>query len=247
MGWSNLSLHSAVYNRHMRVHRFYTGDAIKLKKDFWLRDEALLWQWNKVLRFRTDQQVILFDGAQTERLYKITEITRAEAHLEMVTELKQQVPEKHVYLFWSLLKKDNNDLILQKCTELGVSNFVPLISERSIRDNFNIDRARKIVREASEQCGRGTIPTVREPVRLETALPEYLGELPLFVCQQGVSSPQPPTKQQAKFGLLIGPEGGWSDSEKAFFETNKIPHLHLSSFTLRAETAAITAAAQLLQ
>ena len=114
----------------MRTHRFYTGQALALKRDFWIHEEALLWQWSKVLRFRAGQQVILFDGDQTERLYEIKALTRSEAHMHMVTELKLQLPQKHAYLFWSLLKKDNNDLILQKCTELGVSNFVQLLSDR---------------------------------------------------------------------------------------------------------------------
>lgn len=230
----------------MRVHRFYTGHTLKLKQDFWVHDEALLWQWNKVLRFRVDQQVILFDGEQTERLYKITEISRTEAHLHMVTELQRQLPTKHVYVFWSLLKKDNNDLILQKCTELGASNFIPLLTDRSIRDNFNIDRARKIIREASEQCGRSNVPAVREPVHLSKALPEYQKKLKLLICEQG-SHDDSLAKGEDHIGVLIGPEGGWSDAEKEWFTELQLPTIGLGMFTLRAETAAIAAAAQLLQ
>lgn len=230
------------YTGGMRVHRFYTGEDIKLKKDFWLHDQALLWQWNKVLRFRPEQEVILFDGLQTDRLYLIAEISKTEAHLKMVTELGRVLPKHHVYLFWSLLKKDNNDHILQKCTELGVSNFVPIISERSIRKDFNIDRARKIVVEASEQCGRSNIPHVREPVHLERVLEEYKEKVPLFVAQQGGSSPR---QKIEKAGVLIGPEGGWSKNELALFEKYKLPHISISNFVLRAETAAISASSLL--
>src|SRR3989344_3461009 len=112
-----------------KLHRFFAGEDIKLKKEFWLHDQALLWQWNKVLRFREGQEVILFDGLQTDRLYKILKLEKSEAHLAMVTELERTLPKRHVYLFWSLLKKDNNEHIIQKATELGVSNFVPLITE----------------------------------------------------------------------------------------------------------------------
>lgn len=224
----------------MRVHRFYTGEKIELKKDFWLHDQALLWQWNKVLRFRVDQEVILFDGLKTERLYRITVIDKTEAHLEMITELERQLPRKHIYLFWSLLKKDNNDLILQKATELGVSNFVPLLTERSIRDNFNIERARKIVQEASEQCGRSTIPHVREPIHVTKAFDEYSAMLPLYICQQGHDASVP---SESKFGILIGPEGGWSPAELQLFKQTNLGHIGISDFTLRAETAAIVAVA----
>ncbi len=228
----------------MRVHRFYTGPDTKLENRFWLHNKDLLWQWNKVLRFRENQEVILFDGQQTDRLYKITKLDKSEANLEMITELKRQLPVKHVYLFWSLLKKDNNDLILQKCTELGVSTFVPLLTERSVRDNFNIARARKIVIEASEQCGRSNIPVIREPMHVQTALDEYVPKAKLFICQQG-SENSLALDHVERIGILVGPEGGWSETERNLFEEKKLPHLNISQFTLRAETAAITATSKL--
>lgn len=227
----------------MRIHRFYVGDELKLKKDFWLHDEALLWQWNKVLRFQDGQQVILFDAHQTERLYKVEKLVKTEAHLIMITEYEPKIPAKHVYLFWSLLKRDNNELILQKATELGVSNFVPLITDRTIKKDFNHERAQKIVIEASEQCGRATIPNVREPIHLTKALPEYADKMPLFVCQQGHEGPD---NISGKLGLLIGPEGGWSPAELEFFSDAKYPHLGISDFVLRAETAAVVASAIVL-
>jgi 16S rRNA (uracil1498-N3)-methyltransferase len=227
----------------MRVHRFYTGEELKLKKDFWLHDEAMLWQWNKVLRFQEGQQIILFDGLQTDRLYKIAKIDKNEAHLQMVTELERVLPVRNVYLFWSLLKKDNNDLVIQKCTELGVSNFVPIITDRSIRKDFNIMRARKIAVEASEQCGRSSIPHVREPVHIEKALEEYKDKVELYVCEQG-SEVQGELPEKA--GLLIGPEGGWSERELELCRELKLKHIQVNQHVLRAETASIVAASKLL-
>lgn len=226
----------------MRIHRFFVGDGLKLKQDFWLRDEALLWQWNRVLRFRDGQKVILFDGQQTDRMYEITQITKAEAHLKMVTELERKLPKKHVYLFWSLLKKDNNDLILQKATELGVSTFIPLITDRVIKKDFNIERARKIVIEASEQSGRSNIPSVREPIHIKKALEEYSDKVQILICHQGESGAEITSD---KVGFVIGPEGGWSDDEIEFFAKNNFQNISLGEFTLRAETAAIIAPTKL--
>jgi len=228
----------------MRVHRFYSGSGIQLKQNFWLHDSALLWQWNKVLRFKPGQELILFDGKGTDRLYKLTELSKAEAHLQMVTELAKQLPRRHVYLFWSLLKKDNNDHVLQKCTELGVSNFVPIISERSVRTGFNMDRARKIVIEASEQCGRSNIPQVREPVHLEKVLDEYRDKMPLYVCEQGSTQPK---ISDDKLGVFIGPEGGWSQNELDVFTDYNLLHVAISEHTLRAETAAVVASSLVLR
>lgn len=227
----------------MRLHRFYTGSDIKLQKNFWLHDEAILWQWNKVLRFKPGQEAILFDGIGTERLYKISDLSKKEAHLELITELKPRMPKKHLYLFWSLLKKENNEYIIQKCTEIGVSNFVPLLSERTIKKDFNLERARKIAVEASEQCGRINIPVIREPLHLEKALQEYKDKIEMFVCHMGG---QTSITESDKAGVLIGPEGGWSEAEQKMFSAAGVNTLGLGDFTLRAETAAIVAASKLL-
>ena len=226
-----------------KLHRFFAGEDIKLKKEFWLHDQALLWQWNKVLRFREGQEVILFDGLQTDRLYKILKLEKSEAHLAMVTELERTLPKRHVYLFWSLLKKDNNEHIIQKATELGVSNFVPLITERTIKKDFNIERAQRIALEAAEQCGRSNIPHVREPVHLKKALEEYKDKLDMYVCQMGSENlGQLPDK----VGLIIGPEGGWSENELEYFGRLGLGHISLGDFVLRGETAAIIAVSKVL-
>lgn len=228
----------------MKLHRFYTGSDLELKHDFWLHDERLINQWRKVLRFQAGHELILFDGVGEDRLYRLAELTEREAHLLLVTEMKRQTPAREIYLLWSLLKKDKNDWVLQKCTELGVSHFMPLLTERTEKTGFDAERARKIVIEAAEQCGRSDIPAVREPMTLETAIEELKGRVDLYICEQG-------SEETSAFGdslsVLVGPEGGWSDSEKQLFKDNNLKHLNLHDFTLRAETAALAAVTKLLQ
>ena len=161
---------------------------------------------------------------------------------QFMKKIKVYVRQTHTEVLEENLSKGKHRLILQKCTELGVSNFVPIISERSIRKDFNIDRARKIVVEASEQCGRSSIPHVREPVHLEKILEEYKGKISIFVAHQGGDKL---SKIPDKAGVLIGPEGGWSPNEIEIFEKYKYPHISISEFVLRAETAAITASSLL--
>jgi 16S rRNA (uracil1498-N3)-methyltransferase len=228
-----------------RVHRFFVGHDFELKHSFWLHDQRLIHQWNKVLRYQAGQDVLLFDGVESDRLYKIVEIKPDEAHLELITDYERQLPHKDIYLLWSLLKKDKNDWVLQKATELGVSHFVPLLAERSEKTDFDQDRALKIVIEAAEQCGRSDIPTVREPMLISTALEHTGSKVPLMICEQGGELPE--AAQKSPCGVLIGPEGGWSDAEIALFEKASLPHLGLGNFTLRAETAAVTAAGLLLK
>lgn len=227
-----------------RLHRFYVGNDFELRHTFWLHDQRLIAQWNRVLRYQTGQQVVLFDGVESERLYRIVQLEKDEAKLELVTDFERQLPEKKVHLLWSLLKKDKNDWVLQKATELGVTHFVPLLAQRSEKLSFDNDRAMKIVIEAAEQCGRSDIPTIREPMLVKTAI-EHIGvNMPLIICQQGNDRPG---LEQDEFGVLIGPEGGWSDEEKRLFQDHNLQHIGLGQFTLRAETAAISAAGLLLQ
>lgn len=232
----------------MKLHRFYVGSVhdkwgpLELDHVMWIHDDRLLNQWLRVLRFRPNDQLVLFND-ETERIYKITKIEFPHSvHLELVTELERKIPSKHIYLLWSLLKKDKNDWVLQKGTELGVRNFVPIIAERSEKTGFVIERAHKILVEAAEQSGRADIPDVREPITTATAVAEYTN-MPLLICEQGEQSVDVKALEAA--ALLIGPEGGWSAAERQLFIDNNIQHIALSPFTLRAETAAIIAAAQI--
>lgn len=247
----------------MKLHRFHIRNT-ELRHDFWLHDVKLLHQWNCVLRFKPGQQVVLFDGVEHDRLYKIDELKKDEAHLLHVTDFERKEPKRNVYLLWSLLKKDKNDWVLQKATELGVSHFLPLLADRSEKTGFNVERAEKIVTEAAEQCGRSDIPSVRQPMRPQTALDTFLDKIKLYVAEQDA----PPSKEQRAesndsaseyssltvhdpllknpVGILIGPEGGWSDAEKELFKEKDIEHLNLHDFTLRAETAAVVASATIL-
>ncbi len=196
-----------------------------------------------MLRLKQGSEVVLFDGLQTERLYKITELSEKEAHLELVTDYELKKPRRDVYLLWSLLKKDKNDWVLQKGTELGVSHFLPLLADRSEKTGFNLERARKIVIEAAEQCGRSDIPNLREPMLVKTAIEEFDGKVPMLVCDETGKETE---TNLSKAAILIGPEGGWSDKEKLLFKEYHLAPLILHDFTLRAETAAVAAIAKLL-
>lgn len=232
------------YTRGMRLHRFYVDDSVKLEHSFWLHDEKLLHQWQHVLRLAPGAEVVLFDGIGHDRLYTIEQMNKNEAQLKHMTDLENQRPARDVYLFWSLLKKDKNDWVLQKCTELGVSHFVPLLATRSEMKNFNLERAQKIIVEAAEQCGRSDIPSLREPMLVDTAIEDYHDKATLYVAEQSSSAPK---LTDGSIGVFIGPEGGWTDSEKQLFKEKGVAQTGVSRFTLRAETAAVIAAGKLVQ
>ncbi len=240
----------------MRLHRFYIGQLhdksgpLKLERLLWVNDENLVRQWTKVLRFQVGDEVVLFDGHGEDRLYRITKFEPRAAHLELITEIKRTLPGRELYLCFSLLKKDKNEWVLQKCTELGVSHFIPIITDRTEKTGWDNERAQKIVIEASEQCGRSDIPRLREPVSLESTL-EELKDYNLLVCDKQepagtVEAGFSDSPSEAPIVLFVGPEGGWSENDHEVFRRFNVRYFDLGQLTLRAETACVAAVTKLI-
>jgi 16S rRNA (uracil1498-N3)-methyltransferase len=229
----------------MRLHRFFTDEKINLDSEFSLSDERLLSQWNKVLRLRVGSQVIMFNNGQDEISCVVTELNKKSARLKPLFRQELLLPTVDVYIFWSIIKGEKNDFILQKCTELGVNHFVPVLSERSEKKDINIERSSRILVEASEQCGRSSLPKIYQPINLADALEQYVGKMELFVAEKNNDKQQ--ALSSGRVGVFIGPEGGWTDAEKQMFKKRNTKQINLGEFTLRAETAAIVAASKLLQ
>ncbi len=235
----------------MKLHRFFAGDMhdkygpTDLRQHIWVSDKALYNQWVRVLRFQVGQELVLFNGKGEDRLYKIHKIEDTSVGLDLVTELEPNYPRREVYLFWSMLKKDKNEWVLQKCTEIGVTHFIPLLSDRTEKTGFDEERALKIVTEAAEQCGRSDIPRVREAINLDSALEEFKGKIDLYFAEQTEASDEMGDTEKPA-GVFVGPEGGWTDNEKSQLAA-VCKKLNIAQFTLRAETACVTAATLLLQ
>ncbi len=149
---------------------------------------------------------------------------------------------EELWLFASILKGENFDLVVQKVTELGADHVVPVLCDRTIKKNMNQKRAEKIAIEASEQSGRTSVLKVYEPVTLKKAVEDFLAiDGDIVVCHQRGDSWEDGKKLLKKFplGFLIGPEGGWSEKEEKYFEKMALRKIKFSENVLRAETAAI--------
>ena len=148
-------------------------------------------------------------------------------------------------LFCSLVKKDNFEWVLEKGTELGVSGFVPILSERSEKKNLNMERGKRIIREASEQSGRGVMPNLYGVHDLSRALETFDMD---FVAFDPTGKPfdKDDIMKGGRIGILIGPEGGWSGSELELFRQKDISVYSLGTQVLRAETAAVSISSLLL-
>lgn len=134
--------------------------------------------------------------------------------------------------------------VLEKGTELGVSVFVPLVSDRSEKKNLNVERAEKILIESSEQSGRTVVPKLRDVVTFDEAIVE---DFPCFAFHpKGDVFTIEHTQNYSPLGIFIGPEGGWSDREIFLFKQNNVRVYSLGEQTLRAETAAVAISSLIL-
>jgi 16S rRNA (uracil1498-N3)-methyltransferase len=228
----------------MRVHRFFLDDEdLGGNALYRLVDVLIVRQLTFVFRCRVGEEIVLFNGKGIENQYKIQHITKATIDLELMSECKKLLPLRRTHLIWSLLKKDKNELILQKCTELGITDFWPVISDRTEKTGFDHDRAHKIVVEAAEQCGRHDIPVVHETLSLKSCVDDLAKVTSLYVADMdGRAMTVGSTIDKKPYAICIGPEGGWSDAERAYFNKQNIKVITLSTFTLRSETAVIAAA-----
>ncbi len=232
----------------MKIHRFYIEQQNLPKEGSTSIPSAeLSHQMNKVLRLRTGETVILFNGNGNEYVSTIVSYEGKEGVTVHVNEVRNNTAtfNKQVSLFFSLIKKDNVEWIIQKGTELGVSHFIPVISARSEKKDINIERATKILIEAAEQCGRGDIPTLHPVMKLEDIFDAF--DMPLIAFEKGNKAfTREEYADETSIGFLIGPEGGWTDEELKLFANKKAAFRSLGNTILRAETAAIAASALLL-
>jgi 16S rRNA (uracil1498-N3)-methyltransferase len=151
-----------------------------------------------------------------------------------------------LWLCAALLKKDRFDLVLEKATELGVRAIRPLVTRRCVADKLNLERARAIVTEAAEQCARTALPELAEPVKLDALLANWSEERALFFADElgGDPAAEAFSAHSGTAALLVGPEGGFDDAERAAIRALPAARpVSLGPRILRGETAAIAAAA----
>ena len=232
----------------MRLHRFYTNQKIE-DETIHIDNSDLIHQWRNVFRYMVGAQVIVFNGDGYDYLCMIGELHNRTASLAVVSRKKSILPERKIGLVIALVKKDTMEWIIEKATELGVSEVFPITAERSEKKSLNMERATKIAIEASEQSGRGDIVEIFDPVDLSDFLAskemKTYEERIIFHTGKSKTDRFAGDNQSTPILLAIGPEGGWSDRDITLFSQQGFVLRSLGDVTLRAETAVIVALARL--
>ena len=203
-----------------------------------------------VLRCQKGDDLIIFDGEGN--CYRTT-ILKADRK-EVITEVIEKFPcntESHINitLVQGLLKGEKMDMVIQKTTELGVKEIIPVVTERSqLRETRKVARWRKIAEEASRQSGRSLIPVIHEPIKFNNFLSDHdqQNRFPGFIFyeEDGVKLSKAVSSlvsRPSSLSVLIGPEGGFTKEEITLATEMGLHVISLGKRILRAETAAISA------
>jgi len=236
----------------VNLHRFFVA-AGSLQADRVSFSSAQAHQIRNVLRLRPGDRVVVLDGTGAELLVRLDTLHDGSAGTVEERSHNQAEPQVNVVLYQGLLKAAKFELVLQKCTEIGVSSFVPIITGRSVPSEPSPGRQRRfetVVREAAEQSRRGCLPEVSAAVPYGKALAEaasaggvaVLWEDERTVRLRDISLAVP----GAQVGLFVGPEGGLTPQEVALARDTGASVVSLGKRILRAETAAIVGSALLL-
>ncbi len=227
----------------MRAHRFIGDYQLKGKGELSLHDPELLHQIRSVFRGKPGDPVILV--SQKEGIEAICSIAALSPHEMRVTientSTNNNESKMYSIIYCAILKRENFETVVQKATEVGVSAIVPIKSTHVVKLNLNHDRLSKIAKEAAEQSGRVTIPELRTAMTLEEAF-EDSKSCSMRLVMDTSGSHFKELKYPANLdscAAFVGPEGGWTDEERAAFQGQGFLSVLLGNLTLRAETAAI--------
>lgn len=197
----------------------------------------------RVVRARAGEEVELFDDAGRLARATIASIERDHAVVRMLEELPSREAALAVTLAMAIIQLDKFELVLQKATELGVRAIVPLVTDRIElrRERYagKLERWQKILLEAVKQSGRGIAPRLEEPAPFAGVVAR--DGLKIFF--DADADPSPRIAPPSAVTLFIGPEGGWSEEEVQLARHHQCTFERLGPRRLRAETAAIAAAA----
>ncbi|MDO7843494.1 16S rRNA (uracil(1498)-N(3))-methyltransferase [Sphingomonas immobilis] len=199
-----------------------------------------------VMRTKVGDPVKLFDGVSGEWLGVASAVGKRDLILDVTERLREAEVVPDLWLCAAPLKKGRVDWLAEKACELGVARLVPTLTRRTVVDKLNLDRLRAHMIEAAEQCGRTAVPELAEPVKLAALLRDWPGERALYFADEagGVPAAAAMRDGSASAAILIGPEGGFDEEERAAVRgVTAAVGVSLGPRILRADTAAAAAVA----
>ena len=194
---------------------------------------------HKVMRIKEGQNFSLFNQSG-EFEAKVENIIRGIVEFSVEKKLRSADNPTEIWLAFTPIKLNYLNLMIQKATELGVTRFIPLLSERTVVRKINEKRVKKIIVEASEQSNRLSLPTLDKLKNLEEFLKENI-DITIHFGDLNSKNKKIDIKRDEPLCILIGPEGDFSIKEREIISKMKnIIPININKNILRSETAAIS-------
>jgi 16S rRNA (uracil1498-N3)-methyltransferase len=249
-----LTSHADFAHNNSTMHRFFIPAELFKNNAVTINGEQH-YQITHVLRLKSGDRITLLDNSGWEFEVEIEHIDKEQTYGKILRkETGQGESATKIKLNQALLKSDKFEFVLQKCVEMGVSVFVPFVSERCVvrkPSEEKIERWQKIIREAAEQSGRSLLPVLSPVVSFQEACetvtkPSILlwegekanGLAEILKCVS--------LRKTNSISLFVGPEGGFSEAEADSARKAGITTVSLGKRILRAETAGVVAVTAIL-
>ena len=202
-----------------------------------------------VLRIKLNDLITVFDGVTGEWLSEVTSINRDNIVLQIKKKISEIEEETDLWLIFSPIKLFRMNITIQKATELGVSQFIPCITQNTNQTKINMRNLYMNMVEAAEQSERLTLPKLNEVVNLNNLLKDFPKDRGLIFCNENdknlpniFKALENKSSIFKKWAILIGPEGGFSETEtKEILSISSTIPVSLGKRILRSDTATTAA------
>ena len=234
----------------MRIHRVHINHALQPGQEITI-DDRLAHYLGRVLRVVAQQSIVLFNGDSHDYVAEVAQLGKKQIVLSVISRLPA-TPESrlNITVVQAISRGERMDQTLQKCTELGVAAFQPLISKRvEVRLGAEklarrLEHWQGVVISACEQSGRAVVPEVLSPLDFDDWLDKD-PDVRRLVLAPGADTPLASLDFTGCVQLAVGPEGGFSDAELGLMDSQGVVAVSLGPRVLRTETAAPAAVAVL--
>ncbi|TCO80051.1 16S rRNA (uracil(1498)-N(3))-methyltransferase [Marinisporobacter balticus] len=238
------------------MHRFFVNEKNILGEEqkIIIDDKEDVKHIGKVLRLSQEDRIEICDGQNIDYIGEIISLTKSEIIVNILERrLSKTEPLVNITLFQGIPKSAKMDMIIQKCTELGIKRIVPVVTERTIvqlkdekAETKKIERWQKVADAAAKQCKRGRIPTIAYPISFEEMLNEIATyDLRMIPYEQeenrGIKGLLKNNGDYKSVAIIIGPEGGFEKDEIIAAQGKGALSVTLGPRILRTETAGFVA------
>jgi 16S rRNA (uracil1498-N3)-methyltransferase len=196
-----------------------------------------------VTRHVVGDEIVLNNGVGCLAKGRIANVSKRQAEIDILEAMPFERKGPSLTVLFSPLKLKNDLITVEKLTELGVREFMPVNCARTIVKGADIEKYRRVALAAIKQCDNAYLPEIREPLPLRKGIETMLARDARVLVASEIESTSLPAFPLVDTALIIGPEGGFSDEEFHLFTEMGVTSFSLGRHVLRAETAAIAAVA----